>query len=231
VYVTLTNRIFVLSATLATSVGGIACSNSSSPASPAPTQDAAPQDATVIDTGVPGPGDSMAPGDGAVACAPGATLFERLGGYTGIHSALEAIVGKELANPEIASYFFNQMETPVPAGHPTAGEIEDCFSVLLAAAAGGPYSYPPDGGVATGDGGTFACRDMATIHQPLLISGGTFDEFVSIAATTLAPTVCASDLAMIGAALEGTKGAIVYAPLADAGLESFPGTVDGGTEQ
>jgi hypothetical protein len=227
--VTKTGLLFGFGATLVAASAAIACSSSSSPATP--TADAAVPDATTLDTGVPGPVDSGVSMDGAVACAAGATLYDRLGGYTGIHAALEAIVGNELANPDIASYFFNQMANPVPAGHPTAAQIEDCFSVLLASAAGGPYTYPPDGGVAATDGGSFACRDLATIHQPLLISGGSFDEFVSIAASTLAPTVCASDLAMIGAVLEGTKPIIVYAPLADAGLEMFPGTVDGGIDQ
>ncbi|MCL2449907.1 MAG: hypothetical protein FWD17_13255 [Polyangiaceae bacterium] len=176
------------------------------------------------------PGDSGAADDGAVPCASGATLYDRLGGHDGIHAAIAAIVGQELGNPDMASYFFNQVASPVPAGHPTADQIEECFTVLLSAVAGGPYSYPPDGGVTT-DAGTFACRDMTTIHQPLLISGGTFDEFVSIAATTLAPSVCASDLATIGSALVGTKGAIVYAPLTDAGLQPFPGAEDGGNDQ
>ncbi len=80
----------------------------------------------------------------------------------------------------------------------------------------------------TDDAGTFQCRDMATIHQPLLISGGTFDKFISIAAATLSPSVCTADLhAMIGSALEGTRTAIVTSSLADAGLEPFPGTPPG----
>lgn len=213
--------VFGLSVTIGSVASAGACSNSSS--SGTSPVDAGLDSATTGDTGT-----SL---DSGVACNPGATLYDRLGGYAGIHAAIVAIVGQELANPEIASYFFNQVASPVPAGHPTADQIEDCFTVLLASAAGGPYTYPPDGGVTTDAGGTFLCRDMATIHQPLLISGGSFDEFVSIAAATLAPTVCATDLATIGSVLEGTKTTIVFAPLADAGLQSFPGTVDGGTEQ
>ena len=216
---------FGLSVTIGSVASAGACSSSSAPAS---SGGDAGLDATKADTGTTP--DSGTP-DGGVACNPGATLYDRLGGYDGIHAALVAIVGQELANPEIASYFFDQMASPVPAGHPTAEQIEDCFTVLLASIGGGPYTYPPDGGVTTDAGGTFMCRDMTTIHQPLLISGGSFDEFVSIAAATLAPSVCASDIAMIGGALEGTKTAIVYAPLADAGLQNFPGTVDGGTDQ
>jgi hypothetical protein len=248
--------IFGLGVAISASAAAVACSSSSTPASSSPGEDAAAPDSTTPDTGatttepdsgstapdsgstttVPDSG-SAAPDsgstttDGGVACNPGATLYDRLGGYDGIHSALVAIVGQELANPDIASYFYNQVASPIPAGHPTAGQIEDCFAVLLSSVAGGPYSYPPDGGVVGTDGGTFACRDMATIHQPLMISGGSFDEFVSIAAATLAPTVCATDLATIGGALESTKSAIVLPSLADAGLQPFPGTVDSGTEQ
>lgn len=206
-----------LSVAVASSAAALACSSSSSPATPEPDA------STPVE-------DSAAPPatDGGVACATGATLYDCLGGYAGIHSALEAIVKNELADPDIASYFFNQVATPVPAGHPTAAQIEDCFAVLLSQAAGGPYTYPPAGGVTNDAGVTFVCRDMATIHQPLLISGGSFDQFVSIAAATLSPSVCAADLAMIGSALEGTRPVIVYAPLADAGLEPFPGNTDAG---
>ena len=230
--------LFGLGVTISSAAVAVACSSSSNPATPSNNEDSGLPDSSTPgpDTGTTTPDSGTTPDtgttapDGGVACNPGATLYDRLGGYTGIHSALVAIVGKELQNADIASYFFNQVASPVPAGHPTAAQIEDCFSVLLAQAAGGPFSYPPDGGV-TDDagGGTFVCRDMATIHQPLLISGGTFDEFVSIAAATLAPTVCTADLTMIGTVLDSTRSAIVFAPLADAGLQPFPG--DGGAEQ
>ncbi len=202
-----------IGATCGAAAAVLACS-SSSPASP---------NNEVPDSGVPTP-DATSPvvDAGGVACGTGSTLYERLGGYDGIHAALVQVVAAELGNADIASYFFNQVSNPVPAGHPTADQITDCLAVQLSAAAGGPYSYPPDGGVTT-DGGTFICRDMATIHQPLLISGGSFDEFVSIAASTLSPEVCATDLAMVGSVLTSTKPVIVYAPLADAGLEPFPG--------
>lgn len=154
-------------------------------------------------------------------CNTAGTLYARLGGYAGIRSAIDAVVGAEVADPDIASYFFNQVATPVPAGHPTADQIELCFSDLVAGLAGGPYAYPPEGGVSD-DAGTFMCRDMTTIHQPLLLSGGTFDKFVAIAAGELATLgVCSTDVATIGGVLEGTKPAIVYAPLADSGLETF----------
>ena len=95
---------FGLSVTIGSVASVGACSSSSAPASPA--GDAGLDSAIAADSGTPL--------DSGVACNPGATLYDRLGGYTGIHAALVAIVGQELANPEIASYFFNQMASPVP---------------------------------------------------------------------------------------------------------------------
>jgi hypothetical protein len=209
-------------------VAAVACSSSSSPATTGGEDGGPDATAPEPDTGTPGADTGTAAPDsgGGVACASGATLYARLGGHDGIRKALDAIVANELMDPDIASYFFNQVANPIPAGHPNADQITECFTILLSGIAGGPYTYPPDGGV-TDDAGTFQCRDMATIHQPLLISGGTFDKFISIAAATLSPSVCTADLTTIGAALEGTRTAIVTSSLADAGLEPFPGTPPG----
>jgi hypothetical protein len=145
--------------------------------------------------------------------------------HGGIRSAIDAIVGAELADPDIKTYFFNQVQSPVPVGHPNASQIEECFTDLLGSIAGGPEVYPPEGGVTDDAGATFMCRDMTTIHAPLLISGGTFDKFVTIAAGVLQSLgVSSCDIATVGAALVGTKPAIVSASLADAGSQPFPGT-------
>ena len=166
--------------------------------------------------------------DAGAGEAAASTLYTRLGGHAGIRSAIDAVVGKELADPDIVTYFFNQVATPIPAGHPTPDQIEECFTDLLGSLAGGTETYPPTGGV-TDDAGTFMCRDMATIHQPLLISGGTFDKFITIAAGELtALGVSSVDIGTIGSALEGTKSAIVTASLADAGLQPYPGIADAG---
>jgi hypothetical protein len=226
------NVVIGLGVAAVAAAAGVACSSSSSPVTTTVEDSGTPvvdSGNAVVDSGGSTPADA---GDAGVACNPGATLYDRLGGHDGIHSALAAIVQNELADPDIVTYFFNQLGATVPAGHPTDGQIEECFTVLLASVAGGPYTYPPDGGVIVGDAGAFMCRNMMTIHQPLEISGGTFDQFVSIAASTLAPSVCAADLAMIGSALEGTKPVIVYPTLADAGLQKFPNfPQDGGVEQ
>jgi hypothetical protein len=143
------------------------------------------------------------------------TLYTRLGGHAGIRSAIDAIVGQELMDPDLASYFFNQVAATVPAGHPTVDQLEECFTDQLGNAAGGPESYPT---TVTDDAGSFTCRDMATIHQPLHISGGTFSKFVTIAAGELQTlNVSSADIATIGSVLTSTETAIVDQNLADAG--------------
>ncbi|MGH7272665.1 MAG: hypothetical protein ACREJ3_19720 [Polyangiaceae bacterium] len=212
--------------TLVSSLAAMGCSSSSNSNNPSSPVDsgmdgtAAIPDATSTEDG----GGTATPDSGSSQDGGGTTLYTRLGGHAGIRSAIDAIVLKELADPQIASYFFNQVAMPVPAGHPTAAQIEECFTDLLASLAGGTEVYPPSGGVNPGDAGTFMCRDMTTIHQPLLISGGTFDKFVSIAAAELTTLgVAAADIGTIGAALNTTEAAIVSAPIADAGLQAFPG--------
>jgi hypothetical protein len=140
--------------------------NSSSPSNP-PLTDAGPTDAG---------------GDGTTT-----TLYQRLGGHAGIRMAVDKIVAAELMDTKIASFFFNQVASPVPAGHPTVDQLSECFTDLLASVAGGTETYPT---TVTDEAGTFMCRDLATIHQPLGISGGTFDTFVMIAATELQTLGC-----------------------------------------
>ncbi len=54
-------------------------------------------------------------------------------GTTAFAKALDAIVANELMDlPDIASYFFNQVANPIPAGHPNADQITECFTILLA---------------------------------------------------------------------------------------------------
>jgi hypothetical protein len=216
----------IVGATVLASWAAIGCSSNSNGNGVTSVPDSG--GATVSDAG----------GDGG-ACAQG-TLYSRLGGHAGIRTAINGIVAQELMDPEIASYFFNQVATPIPAGHPSADQIEECFTDLVGNAVGGTESYPPDGGV-TDDAGTFMCRgDMVTIHAPLLISGGTFDKFITIAGGVLTSAmVCPDDITTLATALESFKPAIVSAQYADAGEQSFPGTTttteggasDGAVEQ
>ncbi len=172
-------------------------------------------------------------GSGADASSPDSsttTLYERLGGHAGIRSAVNAIVAAELQNQDIASYFFFQSSAP-GNGHPTADQIEECFTDLVGSAAQGPETYPT---TVTTDAGAFTCRSMAAIHAPLLISGGTFDTFVMIAGATLTSAgVSSTDVATLASVLNGTKSEIVTTSLADAGLEPYPATSagkDGGAD-
>ena len=187
----------------------------------APSNDAGGgPDVTVKDAG--GGADGSAPDSSAT------TLYQRLGGHAGIRSAVNAIVAAELQNQDIASYFFFQSGAP-GNGHPTADQIEECFTDLVGSAASGPEVYPT---TITTDAGAFTCRSMQAIHAPLLISGGTFDTFVMIAGSTLSSAgVSSSDVATLASVLNGTKPEIVKSSLADAGLEPYPGNdagADGG---
>ncbi|HSY21109.1 MAG TPA: hypothetical protein VK841_03295 [Polyangiaceae bacterium] len=148
------------------------------------------------------------------------TLYQRLGGHAGIRNAVNAIVGAELQNQDIASYFFFQSGAP-GNGHPTADQIEECFTDLVGSAAMGPETYPT---TITTDAGAYTCRSMQAIHAPLLISGGTFDTFVMIAGSTLTSAgVSSADVTTLASVLNGAKTDIVTGSLADAGLEPYPG--------
>jgi truncated hemoglobin YjbI len=160
-----------------------------------------------------------ATGDGGAGDAASTTLYQRLGNHAGIRSAVDHIVQAELGDPKIASFFFNQVATPIPAGHPNVDQLSECFTDLLASAAGGPEMYPT---TVTDDAGSFTCRDLVAIHRPLHISGGTFDTFVMIAAGELQTLgVASSDIQTIGTVLNGTKAAIVDPNLGDAGEMGF----------
>jgi hypothetical protein len=191
------------------------CSSSASPITPG-------NYGGIADTGSPNPANDA----GASGEAGATTLYQRLGGHAGIRGAVDAIVAAELQNQDIASYFFFQAGAPAN-GHPTADQVEECFTDLVGTAAGGPESYPTT--VST-DAGSFTCRSMTAIHAPLLISGGTFDTFIMIAGATLVSAgVSSTDVATLANALVATKPQVVTGSLADAGPEPFPG--DGGQGQ
>lgn len=183
-------------------------------------------------------GSGSSSGSSSGVADAGSTLYTRLGGHAGIRGAINAIVAAELADPDMQTYFFNQVMMPVPAGHPTADQIEECLTDQLGMAAGGTETFPTtvvtldDAGA---DAGSFMCRgDLTAIHAPLLISGGTFDKFVMIAGGVLTTamgtgpyTYTTDDINTVAGVLVGAKGAIVTASLADAGLQPFPGGADG----
>ncbi len=156
----------------------------------------------------------------------GQGLYQRLGGHAGIRAAVNAVVGKELKNADIGSYFFNQTNPPT-AGHPTADQIEECFTDFVGNALGGPEQYPTTLDADAGGGTTYACRDLKTAHAKLEINGGTFTEFLVIAGGELATLgVCPQDINLLAGALEGTAPDIVT--IDGGALEAYPGAATGG---
>jgi truncated hemoglobin YjbI len=145
--------------------------------------------------GPPIPSTEPSPGPSSSS----STLYARLGGHSGIRSAVEAVVAAELKDQQIAA-FFAEVGQP---GHPTADQIEECLTDQLGNAAGGPEMYPT-----TANG--WACRDMATAHAGLGITTTVFDDFVSIAAGVLKNAgVPDADIQTIGSVLNGTESSIV----------------------
>lgn len=131
------------------------------------------------------------------------TLYDRLGKKDGIAKAVDAIVAEELKDPEIASYFFFQVQMPVTAGHPSAAQIKECLVLQLGNAAGGPEAYP-----ATVSGG-FQCRGMTAAHASLGIPSGVFTKFLTIAAGVLKQAgVGDEDIKTVGGVLESTRGQV-----------------------
>jgi hypothetical protein len=129
------------------------------------------------------------------------TLYDRLGGNTGIKGAVDAIVAAEVGDPDIASYFSQSAD---PTYSPSVTDIKECLVLQLGKVTGGPEKYPDT--VTSG----FVCEDMVTAHADLGINTGTFDKFVMIAAGVLTSAgVSDADVGTIGGVLNGTKPAIV----------------------
>lgn len=157
-------------------------------------------------SGVPEPQPSPSPSQSTGPST--STLYSRLGGHSGIRSAVDAVVAAELKDQNIAAFFANVGQP----GHPTADQIEECLTDQLGNAAGGPETYPT-----TANG--WACRAMGPAHAGLNIDSATFDNFVSIAAGVLKSAgVADADIQTIGGVLNGTKSAVVEAPLSTATL-------------
>jgi hypothetical protein len=132
------------------------------------------------------------------------SLYERLGKKEGIAQAVTAVVDAELKDTEMASYFFFQVQTPVPAGHPSRAQIEECFVLQLSEAAGGPEKY-----AGAKVSGGFTCRDMTTAHKGLGIPEGIFERFITIAAGVLKGAgVAEADINVIGGVLMGEKDTV-----------------------
>jgi hypothetical protein len=138
--------------------------------------------------------------------AQASALYSRLGEHDGIAKAIDAIVAQELMDPEIASYFVFQTMSPVPAGHPSKDQIEECFVAQLGQAAGGPETYPM---MTTGG---FECRGMVAAHAKLGVGipEGVFTKFLTIAASVLKSAgVSDEDIGTIAGVLKGQHDGVV----------------------
>jgi hypothetical protein len=165
------------------------------------------------------------------------TLYDRLGGKTGLEMFVKTVVEtKILADADLKTFFFNQVAAPIPAGHPSATQIEICFARFVGTALGAD-SYP---GAAVADATntntpSFTCRSMMDAHQGattmLHIGSATFDKFVSYIAASLMPLVVPTptmagqisqdEFNALAAALTGQKPLIVTAG-ASATLGPYP---------
>jgi len=143
--------------------------------------------------------------------AAATTLNQRLGGKTGIATAVDAIVAEELKDANTASFFYYQVTNkpdggapPARDASPTVAQLKDCLVVQLDEASGGTSKYA--GYVSNG----FTCRNMKDAHTGLKISAAAFDKFVTVAAGVLKGAgVSDADIATIGGVLNGTKTDIV----------------------
>jgi hypothetical protein len=163
--------------------------------------------AAVVITSILSVGCSSSDSPSAVPAEATGTLYTRLGQHDGIAKAVDAIVQKELMDPEVASYFYYQTQPGGPvAGHPSAMQIKACFVNLLGQAAGGPEQYP---GSPTDSAG-FQCRSMRAAHATLGIPSGVFMKFMTIAAGVLTDAkVAPDDLNTIAKVLTAEMGDVV----------------------
>jgi hypothetical protein len=123
------------------------------------------------------------------------TTYERLGGKAGLESFTKNIVEtKVLTDADLKTFFFNQVASPIPAGHPSAGQIVVCFARFVGAALkADTYPGAPVNDPANTNTPNFTCRDMIAAHKSantkLNIGEGNFDKFVGAIAASLQPLV------------------------------------------
>lgn len=123
------------------------------------------------------------------------SLYDRLGGKKGLEDFTKTIVEtKVLTDADLKTFFFNQVATPIPAGHPSATQIVVCFARFVGAALqADKYPGEPVNDPANTNTPNFTCRDMVASHKgastKLNIGGGNFDKFVGAIAASLQPLV------------------------------------------
>jgi len=150
------------------------------------------------------------------------TLYARLGGKTGLEMFVKDVVEtKILTDADLKTFFFNQVATPIPAGHPSATQIVVCFARFVGTALKeDTYPGAPVMDAANTNTPAFTCRDMVKSHQSagtqLKIGSGNFDKFIGHIATSLMPLVkpqatkageiTQAEFEALAAALNGQKG-------------------------
>lgn len=123
------------------------------------------------------------------------SLYDRLGGKKGLEDFTKTIVEtKVLTDADLKTFFFNQVATPIPAGHPSATQIVVCFARFVGAALkADTYPGAPVNDAANTNTPNFTCRDMVASHKgattKLNIGDGNFDKFVGAIAASLQPLV------------------------------------------
>ncbi len=165
------------------------------------------------------------------------TLYDRLGGKSGLETFVKTVVDtKILTDADLKTFFFNQVATPIPAGHPSEAQIVVCFGRFVGAALGAD-TYPGAAVADTTNTNTpsFTCRGMMEAHQGattmLHIGSATFDKFVGYIAASLMPLIVATpttagqisqaEFNALAAALTAQKPLIVTAG-ASATLGPYP---------
>ncbi len=98
------------------------------------------------------------------APAPGKTLYQRLGGYDVIAAVTDGLIGRVVANPQLAPFF---------AGHSTDSSIKTRQQIVtkLCEMTGGPCFY--------------SGRDMKTAHAGMGISRADWDDLMKLLGATL----------------------------------------------
>jgi hypothetical protein len=180
------HRLGIALLALALGTGGSVACEDDDPATPTTTPDAA----MPKDSGSTTP-DAGSPPDGAAT----PSLYERLGGKAGLESFVKGVVETHvLTDADLKTFFFNQVATPILAGHPSATQIVVCFGRFVGTALGADaYPGAPVADPANTNTPNFTCRDMLAAHQSantmLHIGSGTFDKFIGYIAMDLMPLV------------------------------------------
>jgi hemoglobin len=139
------------------------------------------------------------------------TIYDRLGGETGIQEAVQSLVVNRIApDARINGYFLNSGVD--------VGVVISCLTLQLSAATGGPQVYPGDSG----------CRDMKTSHEGLGISDADFMDLAGHVVDELTERgVAQADIDVIVEVLTGMYDDIVEDPTNDATVYQRVGRVPG----